>query len=263
MAQTVIRGSVNDIKTNQELSFVNIGVKGKSLGSVSREDGSFSIKITPHLKNDTLTFSYVGYEPQSWPINKLIRKESIQILLSPKSLELEELVISGGKGKQHRLGRKSQVPFIWGWAESDSSAFDVLEVAKPFRLKNRSMHIESVNIFLKEVSTTHATFRVKFYKYSENKPDRLLFEKNIIKSTAIENGWLSIDLTDYDIYLSEDFVVSIEFFPSDIDNKHISFWYGGQFGGRAFKRIHSLDNWKVTKGLTYALYIDGVSYKNN
>ncbi len=57
-AQTTISAKLIDIRTNDPVAFVNVGVKNTPIYSISQLDGSFSIKASP---NDTLEFASFGY----------------------------------------------------------------------------------------------------------------------------------------------------------------------------------------------------------
>ncbi|HRP57084.1 carboxypeptidase-like regulatory domain-containing protein [Agriterribacter sp.] len=65
--QTVIRGVVYDAETKAPLSYVNIGIKNKNIGTVSRANGTFSIEIPAQNEVDTLTFSMVGIRKRQLP----------------------------------------------------------------------------------------------------------------------------------------------------------------------------------------------------
>ena len=54
------------------LSYVNIGIKLKNVGTVSNESGQFGLEIPKQFLKDTLTFSYVGFEELSVPIQSII-----------------------------------------------------------------------------------------------------------------------------------------------------------------------------------------------
>jgi len=61
-SQTVIKGSLIDKTTKETLPYVNIGVIGKNLGTVSDINGNFKIELPKQHDNDTLRISMIGYE---------------------------------------------------------------------------------------------------------------------------------------------------------------------------------------------------------
>lgn len=88
-AQNTITGLVTDGETGLPMPGATIMAAG-NLGSVSDENGKYSINVPSEVK--TLTFSFIGYFPQEVSINN---KSTIDIVLQPNTEELEEVVIIG------------------------------------------------------------------------------------------------------------------------------------------------------------------------
>src|SRR5690606_40313860 len=64
-AQT-ISGQVTDQETGEALEFVNVGVLNRNIGTVTDEQGNFSLPLSPKNDADTLRISLIGYEPASF-----------------------------------------------------------------------------------------------------------------------------------------------------------------------------------------------------
>jgi hypothetical protein len=64
----VIRGSVTDLKKEEPVSFCNIAIVGKAVGTMSNNDGFFTLKVPVKYQNDTLRFSCLGFLPFEIPI---------------------------------------------------------------------------------------------------------------------------------------------------------------------------------------------------
>lgn len=88
--QTTIRGTVTDSQTGEPLPSVNILVKGTSIGTATNADGTYKLQV-PSLQ-DTLRFSFIGYQTQIVPING---RTNIDISFEPKAVVGEELVVVG------------------------------------------------------------------------------------------------------------------------------------------------------------------------
>ncbi len=78
-----VKGRVVDKKNNQPLAFVNIGVINKDIGTVSDENGNFSIDLSKSSETDTIRFSMIGYKNQEYRIKnyKIRFAESTDLLL--------------------------------------------------------------------------------------------------------------------------------------------------------------------------------------
>ena len=88
-AETVTGTVVDD--TGEPLIGVSVALKGNKTGVTTDIDGNFTIQVTD-TKNATLTFSYVGMEPQEIRVNG---RKTIDVTLQPNSNSLEELVVVG------------------------------------------------------------------------------------------------------------------------------------------------------------------------
>jgi len=87
----VLQARIVDAETKTALPFVNIGVKNKSLGTISNENGDFILKLRSSQYPDTLSFSYIGFKSQHIPANDL--KSDVTIELEPNIIPLQEVVI--------------------------------------------------------------------------------------------------------------------------------------------------------------------------
>src|SRR5688500_4884102 len=79
LSQTQISGKVIDTENRKPLSYVNIGIKEKNIGTVSKEDGFFKIEVPLEYQSDSLTFSIVGYHELSLAIEELASDETVTI----------------------------------------------------------------------------------------------------------------------------------------------------------------------------------------
>lgn len=87
--KTVI-GKVTDSKDGSPIAGATISVKGLSVGTVSGEDGTFSLSVPE--KATTLTISVIGFETQDVPISG----SSVQVSLkASESKSLDEVLVVG------------------------------------------------------------------------------------------------------------------------------------------------------------------------
>lgn len=84
-----VSGAVTDSEDSTPLIGVTIAVKGTSLGTVTRTDGTYSISVPADA---TLDFNYTGYLKQAIPVNGQTR---IDVALTPGAETLEEFVVVG------------------------------------------------------------------------------------------------------------------------------------------------------------------------
>ncbi|MFT5238142.1 MAG: hypothetical protein ACI9M9_001744 [Flavobacteriaceae bacterium] len=88
-----IIGTVIDAEDNTSLPFVNILIKGTSIGGISDIDGKFKLKSNLDIsKNDSIVFSFVGYKTKIIAV-KNFKAKSI-VYLDRSSESLKEVVLT-------------------------------------------------------------------------------------------------------------------------------------------------------------------------
>ena len=97
----LVSGKIADDK-NQGLSFSSVLVKGTTQGTNANADGFYSLKLAPGTYE--LIFQYVGYKKK---IEKVVVEGNTvkNVLLSPESYELKEVVIKDGEDPAYAVIR--------------------------------------------------------------------------------------------------------------------------------------------------------------
>ncbi|MEX0779373.1 MAG: TonB-dependent receptor [Balneolales bacterium] len=106
--QETITGSVTDAETGEALPGVNIMVQGTSSGTATDMEGNY--ELTAASLEETLVFSYIGYQTQEVPING---RNEIEIALAVDFFGTEDLVVVG-YGEQSRETLSGSVSSISG-----------------------------------------------------------------------------------------------------------------------------------------------------
>ena len=89
-----IAGKVFDNTSKEVMAYANIAVLGKSIGTVTNEQGEYTLKIPDKLLFDTLVISYIGYKNIYIAINQLSENKN-NFYLTPDSYFIDEVVIRG------------------------------------------------------------------------------------------------------------------------------------------------------------------------
>lgn len=100
---TKIRGLVVDAESKAALPFVNVSFKGSAIGTVTDFEGRFFIETRE--AGDSLTISFVGYQP----ISLLVKKGAFQefnVKLQPESILIDAVVVKPGENPAHPIMRK-------------------------------------------------------------------------------------------------------------------------------------------------------------
>lgn len=92
-AQKNIKGTITDAKTGQTLPATNILVKGTYRGTITNENGEFSLSIPDSLLPATLLVRYIGYQSQSRTITAQTPTQQ-NFALEPAVTEMQEITVT-------------------------------------------------------------------------------------------------------------------------------------------------------------------------
>ncbi|MES2760780.1 MAG: DUF5686 family protein, partial [Bacteroidota bacterium] len=101
--QVSVSGKITDDK-NQALSFSSVLVKGTTQGTNANADGFYSLKLAPGTYE--LIFQYVGYKKKVEKI-EVAGNTVKNVILSPESYELKEVVIKDGEDPAYAVIRQA------------------------------------------------------------------------------------------------------------------------------------------------------------
>ena len=92
-AQTQVTGRVVDASNNLPLAYCSVGVKGSPNGTITNEEGSFSLQVD--LTADSITFSYVGFRTRTMVAQAVVERGIIVLARSVTELREVEIVPAG------------------------------------------------------------------------------------------------------------------------------------------------------------------------
>jgi len=95
VAQHEVTGTVTDAQEGRTLPGVNVVVQGTQIGTTTRSDGSYTLEAPS--PNDSLSFSFVGYQELTVPIDD---RSEVSVQLQPAVTALEEVVVNVGYQEQ-------------------------------------------------------------------------------------------------------------------------------------------------------------------
>ena len=96
----LLRGRVLGSDTNEPLINASVSVQQVNVSSVTNQDGYFSIRVPASTQNSQLLIRHLGYENLTIPIITLIDNPNNHITLKPSPIELNEVVVVSGEGKE-------------------------------------------------------------------------------------------------------------------------------------------------------------------
>ncbi len=258
---TSISGLIQDAN-GQPISYVNVGIVGTSTGTVSKEDGSYSLFFKANTnENDTVRFSIIGYESQIFLIKEL--KDQQTIVLAEGVVELSEVVVRPNLSNQKTVGRSKtnggrKVNFSIAKKPRQNLG---AEIGKKFKVKNRPTQIESLSFFIRSNNFSATKFRISFYSIKKNMPDQHLTNQDIIVSVEDKKtGWINVDLSAYDIFTKKDFIATIQWIDSSADGQSLAMPIRFPvFGKKHYYKFGSQAKWKRYKNMSISMTV-GLAY---
>lgn len=87
-----ISGVVKDRQTKKRLGYVNLSVPGTSVGTITNEEGEFSIKVRNNLQAKQVEISHIGYLNEVIPIAGKDLSDCT-VWLEPNTNSLAEVIV--------------------------------------------------------------------------------------------------------------------------------------------------------------------------
>lgn len=249
-AQTYSGNVLNEKK--EPLEYVNIGVIGKDIGTVSDVNGHYNINVGPEFDNDSLRFSYTGYTPVSIKMADF-KKQSHLISLKPQVFNLSEVVIKPIRIKEKKLGNNFKVFFQAGFMDNKKG----YEMGVLLKIKKRAI-LHNVSIKVTKCTYDSLCFRLNIYKETGKKNFvNVLRDPIYIYSKAPKGSFtLSAKLTDNkldDIVVEGNTLVTMEFIK-DLGKGQL-YLASGMIGATSYYRKTSQGKW-ITAPVKLALNVD-------
>ena len=244
-AQTVVTGTVLDHSTKKPIPFTSIGIKGTSYGTLSDENGVFSLSIKKFNLDDTLKVAAIGYKTKGIAMSQASGISNAAIELSPSTVQLKEVVVKPGKIMRKVLGNRKYNKNVYCDFTGDEGNYLGAEAAiKANNKKGRLVWIEDFNFYLmKNEFQDSVTFRLNFYSESaDGMPHENILRKPIVFKTIVKHGVVTVNLLPYNITANDDFFISLECLEENMQPSLLSF--SGSITGPSFFKYASFIQWE-------------------
>ncbi len=249
----IIKGKIVDSENNEAVSYVNIGIPGKNIGTVSGKDGSFQILVDPHLISDSLKISIAGYVSQMIPLSELLKQSTpVIIRVKERFADLNEVVITKKSLPVKVLGNTTTSKFI---SIGLPLKFLGSEIGVKINLGKKPVMLKSFSFNISDIRLDTAVFRMNIYSFKNGVPHENILRKNILIPVGKRTGLYTINLNEYKLSLKGDILLSLEW----IEGSYSGSGNGALFLSASFlnsatwHRITSQGDWKKATGLGVGL----------
>ncbi|WP_299433829.1 carboxypeptidase-like regulatory domain-containing protein [uncultured Aquimarina sp.] len=257
--EITIDAYVKDRATQQPIPFVNIGFLDKGIGTVSDQDGHVFLQYDEEAigKNDIVQLSSLGYETIQLSVDQLFEllTKSNTIFMESTIYELEAATIVAAKRKEKTVGNSYKYTGIIGYWK-DKQALGG-EIATRIKIRNKNSKLLQLKFNIHENNTDSLLVRVNVYESNKKKPGRNLLTSNVYHTITRKKGEEIIDLSGYNIVVSDDIIVSLELIK--VYGEQVEFSISASKEGRSYLRYISQDQWKGFNDVGMAFSLD-ISY---
>jgi hypothetical protein len=239
----VFEGIVKDAKTNLPLPYVNVGIIGKSVGTVTDSAGRYRLNLANH-DADSLKLSMIGYKALIYQVANFLKDaESRKVLsLQPSLTQLKEVKVNNHKWKEVILGNTTQ-------SKSGNAGFRDnrlgYEIGSIIKIKKSPTYLKQFNTAIAIATTDSVKLRLNFYSVKDGMPDQLLQNQNIFVIVKKGQQSINVDLKPYNIFVDDKFFVSLEWIQNAkghgvMFSANLSLFGGGSI----ISRETSQDKWE-------------------
>jgi CarboxypepD_reg-like domain len=245
-------GKVLSSKTKLGIGYVNIGIIGKNIGTVSDVSGNFSIDLGKVYDNDSLRFSMIGYESKSFLVGHFKEDSTKTVYLDPRSYTLKEVNVIYHKPKKIRLGDPvTSNDLRSGFADNDLGSELGIKVHTKWQVK-----LNDINLNVAICTFDSVTYRLNIYQIENKKEYKNILNKPIYISFSKDkiNDVITVDLTRYAIVIEGDVLITLELYR-DLGEGRLLF-HTEFFTGTTYHRKTSQGTWTKAPGVI-GMYLQG------
>jgi len=223
-AQSRISGKVIDAATKAPLPYVNIGIRQLATGTVSDAEGAYTLKIT--RPDQTITFSSIGYETADIPAEALQREGVVLLQKKQYLIPRVEVVASRFGGEDQIFGERNESR---GHSVGFGSQQLGTEIGAAIRI-DKPTYIKSAHFVLNHAKGDSLLFRLNIYAFRNGRVEENLLPKNVLLRGIQERGTLSVDLSEFNLVLEEDVLLSLEWIRDDAGRRNVGITFDTKKG---------------------------------
>jgi len=250
-----LKGKVLSKSTNAGIGFVNVVIVGKNIGTVSDEDGNFTIEHVNLFDSDSLRFSIIGYESKNLSVLQFKEDSVKKVFLDLKIYKLLEVNVV------HKKGRKPKEIIIGTPVVSNDlkSGFENNDLGSELGIKvhvKQPVLLKDLNLNVATCTFDSVTYRLNIYqsvnqieyKNILTEPIYISFSKDKIMNV------ITYDLRRYSIIVEGNILIALELYK-DL-GEGILLFHTEFFTGFTFHRKTIEGNWTKSPGVI-GMYLDG------
>lgn len=217
--QYKINGRILNEETGLSIPYVNIAVPELSLGTVSDKNGYFEMELDNRSRR--VIMSSMAYITTDFRASDLAFGKTVYLRKETYSLPQIDISSRRLRSLPRRLGLKnrSRGPSAgFGSRQLGTEIGTIIDVPGEYL-------VQSAHFILNHAKGDSLLFRLNIYDYKNSQTGEKLIKEDIIINTGQTKGTIDIDLSEYNLTIRDDILMSLEWIDDDkgLGNTDISF----------------------------------------
>ncbi len=271
-SQQDYKGQLLDSETGEPLPYVNIGVFGKGIGTVSDEEGLFHLPIDKSRlsPSDIVQFSAMGYTTLKKPVSSLefVYNEYPKIVMQPESVVLNEVIVTnkGAFEISDVVGYQNYGEKTFGYWKDNISLGG--ELATKIQVKKGVRKLNTLFFEVFANPSDSILVRVNIYETGKSRTtvgkNLNSSNKNILYTIQPNTKLAVVDLTPHSIYVTDDFFVSLELLKVYGDKPiGLVLAASAEKGTYSLRKFASMDKWERLTQSAMAYHLNTTYYSDS
>jgi hypothetical protein len=197
-------------RDSMPMAYVNIGIVGGNLGTVSNEAGVFKLDLSNVKATDSLRFSYLGFHSKTYPAIAFRKLQQQDVYLEEKPIELAETVVYPREYAIKTIGNVTNNAILGAGFRENQGGYECGVLVK---LK-KSAILHDLTCYVAICSYDTLFYRLNVYKPTKEGGFENILEKPIYLTAVSKDvrkwGTLNWDLRKYNIVVEGNFLITLE-----------------------------------------------------
>lgn len=251
LAQRTITGKLLDAQTKEAVEFANIGIVGKGVGTVTDENGVYTLTVPDSVAGEPVRISRIGYKTQQLSVEQLAAKPTLSA--EQTATALKEVAVSAKKLKIKVAGNDTKTRSVTAGFKKNSLG---AEIAVKINIKAPKTQIRKFFINIAANNIEKPVFRFNLYSVDpKGAPKENLLTQNIIFEPKEKTGFTELDLTPYNIVVDDDVFIAIEWVKDLGDVSGLGF-STKLVGSSTWYRLASQGDWHKIPSIGVGLHAE-------
>ena len=211
----IYSGKLINKESGKPVSYANIGIVDRDIGTVSDTAGWFEIELIDKYDEDSLLISCIGYKSERYLISDFKDAErktvEMRIELAPISYHLNEVIIRPIQMRTYTLGFNCDSNSAYGNAFYSKELGTEMGVVIELPSKKDKAYLKNFRFYVGEFTFDKFPVRINVYDLNNGIPGKNILREPIYMEIT-STGEYVINLSEYNITVFGNFFISLEYY---------------------------------------------------